>query len=318
MNKLDETHGLEAPPVLLLTFNRIETTQRVFEAIRQARPAKLYLASDGPRVSRPEDAVKVAAVREFLTSSVDWPCQVKTLFHECNLGCKDAPIAGISWLFEHEEAGIILEDDCLPHFDFFGFCADALERFKDEDRVYAISGTNIDDFSTVEESYFFSMMGGIWGWASWRRAWMHYRSDIQEEMTSHAWDLISKNLDDKLLAGAVRRALLNGVASMNSHAWDYQWLFRRVLLNKTSVVPTVNLIKNIGFGEDATHTMDASSPHGNREVRALTWPLLHPDCICINKKYDHRYVGYFPLSFVQRGKRKLNKMLSRILKRKEN
>jgi len=292
-------------PVLLLTFNRIETTRRVFEAVRQARPSKLYLASDGPRASRPEDAAKVAAVREFLTSSVDWPCEVRTLFQPSNLGCKDAPIAGISWLFENEEMGIVLEDDCLPHPDFFGFSADCLERFKDEARVYAVSGTNIAGRWREDVSGFFSMMGGNWGWASWRRAWSRYRADIGPELTPENWSTIARNLGDRRLYNCMRDLIGSHSESMAGDAWDYQWLFRRLLDGGLTVVPSRNLISNIGFGEDSTHTANDESPLSRIPTGELAVSGSYPRQLVGDLKYDRHYLAYLAPSFFSRAVSKL-------------
>src|SRR5262245_55441705 len=104
------------PPILLLVFNRPETTSRVFQAIRAVRPNKLYVAADGPRSDRAGEAERCVEVRRIATA-VDWPCEMRTLFREENLGCRRAVSGAITWFFEQEEAGIILEDDCLPHPD---------------------------------------------------------------------------------------------------------------------------------------------------------------------------------------------------------
>lgn len=297
-------------PVLLLTFNRLDTTRRVFEAVRQVRPAKLYLACDGPRASRPEDVEKVAAVREYLTSSVDWPCEVKILFQERNLGCKDAPIAGITWLFENEEVGIVLEDDCLPHVDFFGFCADVLERFKDDGRVYAISGTNIAGCWREDVSGFFSMMGGNWGWASWRRAWSRYRADIGPELTEENWSTIARNLGDRRLYRCMRDLVGSHSESMAGDAWDYQWLFRRLLDNGLTVVPSRNLISNIGFGEDSTHTADPSNPMAGLPVYAICKKLNLQEDVVRDRRYDAYFSMYFSPTLLFRLLRKMKKILN--------
>src|SRR5690606_4355769 len=150
--------------------------QRVFEQIAQYRPAKLYLASDGPRANVSGEQEKVDGIRQFLTTNINWKCDVKTLFRPTNLGCKIAVSEAISWFFDQEEYGIILEDDCLPERSFFPFCAAMLTTYRDDTRVMQISGTNFIGRYTPDPqySYFFSKYGGIWGWASWRRAWKHF------------------------------------------------------------------------------------------------------------------------------------------------
>src|ERR1700690_1974577 len=153
-------------PVLFLVFNRPDTTRRVFEAIRSAQPPRLYVAADGPRGARAGEAERCAEVRRIATA-VNWPCEVKTLFRDCNLGCKMGVSSGITWFFEHEPEGIILEDDVLPVPTFFDFCDELLARFRNDDRVAMISGSNlIAGHFDPAESYFFSRCAQIWGWAS--------------------------------------------------------------------------------------------------------------------------------------------------------
>src|SRR5262249_47548369 len=161
-------------PVLFLVFNRPETTARVMEAIRAAGPERLYVAADGPRDSKTGEAEHCAEVRQ-LAMNVDWPCDVRTLFRDRNLGCRRAVSSAITWFFEQEPEGIILEDDCLPSFDFFPYCAELLERYRDDERVMAICGSAYADVSSdYPHSYYFSYYADMWGWATWRRAWLHY------------------------------------------------------------------------------------------------------------------------------------------------
>ncbi|MBA4056200.1 MAG: nucleotide-diphospho-sugar transferase, partial [Marivirga sp.] len=167
----EEIQGLETP-VLLLIFNRPDTTRRVFEAIRKARPKRLFVAADGPRQHKPEDADRCAKARKIATD-VDWECEVKTFFRDTNVGCGRGPSGGISWFFEHVDEGIILEDDCLPSPLFFRFCAELLERYRDDKRVMEIGGNTFMDEANrdKEYSYYFSSHNNIWGWATWKRAW---------------------------------------------------------------------------------------------------------------------------------------------------
>lgn len=167
--------------VLFLVFNRPDTTRKVFEAIRAAKPQRLYVAADGPRMGSACEAGCCAEVRRIVTD-VDWLCDVKFLFREQNLGCKMGPYSGISWFFEHEEEGIIIEDDILPLPSFFPYCDELLERYRDDERVGLISGSNIIyKHYRIQDSYFFSQYSLIWGWASWRRAWQTY------DIHMHQW-----------------------------------------------------------------------------------------------------------------------------------
>ena len=155
-------------PVLLLTWRRPETTRQVIEAIRPVAPSRLYVASDGPRNA--VEARAVDATRALMTQLVDWPCQIKTRYSETNQGCQLGVSAAITWFFEHEQAGIVLEDDCVPHPDFFPYCRELLMRYWDDSRVWCISGDNFQaGVWRGEGSYYFSRYNHCWGWATWRR-----------------------------------------------------------------------------------------------------------------------------------------------------
>lgn len=165
-------------PVLFVVFNRPETTSRVFNSIRNARPARLYVAADGPRAMREGEAQRCVEVRR-IASAVDWPCEVRTLFRDENIGCRRSVSGAISWFFEHEPEGIILEDDCLPDASFFSYCATLLERYRIEPRVMAITGNNFQpSMEGYSASYYYSIYNHVWGWASWRRAWALYDADM--------------------------------------------------------------------------------------------------------------------------------------------
>lgn len=254
------------PAVLLLVFNRPDTTARVFEAIRRARPALLYVAADGPRPGREGEAERCEEVRRLVTQ-VDWPCQVKTLFRNLNLGCKSAVSGAITWFFEREEEGIILEDDCLPSEDFFRFCSELLPYYRAEPRVMHISGDNFQDgIIRGDGSYYFSRYPHIWGWASWRRAWKHY--DVS--LTSWPEARRCKWLKGLKLDGAERRywtRSFNRVYAGAIDTWDYQWLYACWRERGVGILPNVNLVTNIGESPNATHTKVASPgigiPRGN-------------------------------------------------------
>ena len=166
-------------PVLFIIFNRVETTKRVFEAIRNVRPLKLYVAADGPRPGNDADKVNCDEVRKII-DDVDWPCEIKTLFQDQNLNCGRAPSTAITWFFEHEEEGIILEDDCLPSTSFFRFCHELLAYYRHDNRVMHIGGNNFLEGwqKDPDYSYYFSRSGHIWGWATWRRAWQTFDFDM--------------------------------------------------------------------------------------------------------------------------------------------
>ena len=161
--------------ILFLIFNRPEETKRVFESIKEAKPSKLYLASDGPRSHVIDEEKIVSEVKLNVLNAIDWDCEVKTLFREKNLGCKIAVSEAISWFFDHEDQGIILEDDCLPSQSFYRFCEELLNIYKNDLRIWHISGDNFQNgIARSEESYYYSKFSHVWGWATWKDRWQHY------------------------------------------------------------------------------------------------------------------------------------------------
>lgn len=280
--------------VLFLVFNRPDTTAQVFEAIRQAKPPRLYVAADGPREGREGEADRVAKVREIATA-VDWPCEVKTLFREKNLGCKYAVSGAITWFFEQEEQGIILEDDCLPSQSFFWFCEELLNRYKDDERIFIISGYNKQQqWGSKSNSYFFSSLGGIWGWASWRRAWKNYDIEMQGLEYLVREGFFEQNLG-KLVGQIRQEQLVNAKNKMlrgEIDTWDYQWGFSRHKHRALACVPRVSLIANIGFGQDATHT---ASKSGDAVLqKELLPPYFENSNMSPDLSYDARFLGIYP------------------------
>lgn len=274
--------------VLFLVFNRPKVTAQVFQAIRQAKPPRLYIAADGPRADTHGDSERCNEVRQFATL-VDWPCEVKTLFHDKNQGCKIGVSNGINWFFENEEEGIILEDDCLPSQSFFWFCQELLEKYRSDERIGQICGSAFVTeslSSSRSSSYLFSKYGPIWGWASWRRAWSHYDSDLSnwQLMKTPFW-LNSAYYDDnekeaRLIIG--EKLYRNGIDT-----WDYQWGFAKNYQSALSIVPAENMVVNIGFGPDATHTISGNSPTQNK--MDMKFPIQHPEFMLADEEHDRLY-----------------------------
>jgi len=275
-------------PVLFLIFNRPGQTRAVFEEIRKARPKQLFIAADGPRAHVPADRENCAQTRAVV-QLVDWDCEVKTLFREQNLGCGHAVSDAITWFFNQVDLGIILEDDCLPDPTFFGYCQDVLNRYRNDERIMMVSGTNlVERWETPgRQDYFFSYYGGIWGWASWRRAWKKYDFGMTEWKNSRSRDAIRDVLNDEEHAEE-RIKLFDAVAQGKIDTWDYQWGFCRLINSGLSVVPRVNLISNIGFGADATHTT-ADSSLANISRHTLTLPLKENPITVVDRKYDDQF-----------------------------
>lgn len=281
--------------VLFLVFNRPDTTARVFEAIREARPPRLYLAADGPRSNREGEAALAAETRR-IALAVDWDCEVKTLFRDENKGCKLAVSEAITWFFDHEERGIILEDDCLPAPDFFRFCDEMLERFQHDPRVMQVSGDNfVSQAPRLQfgSSYYFSVFGHIWGWATWRRAWKGYDVNMSSWSASHGRFLLEKVFPDNRPMRRIWAETFSNMAAGKVNTWDYQWIHHCWVSGGLSCVPGVNLISNIGFDERATHTTDAESRLAGLPVGTLAWPLKHPREILQHQAADRWESAHF-------------------------
>lgn len=271
-------------PVLLLVFNRSEVTKRVFEQIRKVRPKNLFIAADGPRSNVPGDREKCRLVRESV-SRIDWDCEVKRLYRDGNLGCKRAISGAIDWFFAHVNEGIILEDDCIPAPSFFPFCEELLEHYRDDRRIMMISGLNAVATCEIESSYLFSIYGSICGWATWRRAWDCMDVDMNLWPKAKESDVLESTLVNEY-PPVLRRRLFDKCYRGEIDSWGYPWLFARIIQNGLSIVPRVNLISNIGFGQDATHTKKGNHPGANLPLEDITFPLKHPDFIVPNVEFD--------------------------------
>ncbi|MGC1482140.1 MAG: hypothetical protein WA771_16695 [Chthoniobacterales bacterium] len=252
--------------VLLIAFNRPGPTAEVFEVLREVKPRRLWVAQDGARGHVLEDDAKCAAVREIL-ESVDWDCEVKRLYREENVGCGVAVSEAISWFLEDAGEGIILEDDTLPSRAFFPFCAEMLERCRDDDRVASISGDcflpeRMQDALTADgvgayRSKYFNM----WGWATWRDRWEGYSLKL-EDRSAEEWDSVIDEVHGETLEASVWRAILMALRSGILDTWDFQFAFHAWARGRGHVVPTGNLVTNLGFDADATHTVDQSPVAG--------------------------------------------------------
>lgn len=256
-------------PVLFLVFNRPDTTKEVFNKIRQAKPLRLYVAGDGPRDNYNDDKDKIVQVREIATK-VDWPCEVKTLFQDVNLGCKKAVSSAISWFFINEEKGIILEDDCVPHLDFFNFCERLLDRYADNEMISAITGDNFQNNRwRGDSSYYYSKYTMCWGWATWRRAWKNYDGDLSfwpNWSKTNSW--LEKNPD--IVERRYWKRIFDKMISDKIDTWDYPWMASVWFHGGLTVTPNVNLVSNIGFGKEATHTTSKNNKFSKLAVKELS------------------------------------------------
>jgi hypothetical protein len=270
-------------PVAFFIFNRPELTRQVFAEIARARPRRLLVVADGPR--NESEAERCAATRAVV-AAVDWECEVLTNFSDLNLGCKRRVSSGISWVFEQCAEAIILEDDCIPHPTFFPFCAELLEKYREDERVPMICGSSFHgERLHTSDSYYFSRFGHIWGWASWRRAWQHYDVRIERwpELRETSW-LLDLTGDSK--TADYWRMIFDKTYAGEIDTWDYQWLFTWWTQNGLAVVPDTNMISNIGFGDDATHTYTAVGTMAHLPTAGMTFPLRHPRDMVRNRETD--------------------------------
>lgn len=280
--------------VLFLVFNRPEETRRSFAAIRRARPSRLYISADGPRRDRPCDTELCEKVRGIATS-VDWPCEVYTLFRKWNLGCKEAVSSGITWFFGYEEQGIVLEDDCIPGQEFFAFADTLLPLYADDERVWVITGNNYQSgIRRGDASYYFSKYNHCWGWASWRRAWSRYDGSLSfwpQWRNSADWkQSIPDRVERKYWARIFDRVFAEEVDS-----WAYPWTACLWYYGGLTATPNTNLVTNIGFGPAATHTKVAGKNMA-RETGHLG-EITHPEQVIRNEDadwylFDHHFGGH--------------------------
>jgi hypothetical protein len=280
---------LDCPPVVFLVFNRPDLTARVFEVIRAARPKQLLVVGDGPRASRPDDAARCTATRE-VTERVDWPCEVLRKYADENLGCGPNISRGIDWAFSHVEEAVMIEDDGLPEPTFFPFCAEMLERYRDDARVMHIAGTNFaaPPDAYLGYSYGFNAFGPIYGgWATWRRAWREY------DYTMATWPEFRHSGMMAGLPGGRRWLKILEREWEKAHAgeqtWDHQWQYAVMSRRGLSISPSVNLLSNLGFGRDDATQTPLAGDLAELGLHAMTFPLRHPPMIAENPWIERHF-----------------------------
>jgi hypothetical protein len=304
-------------PVALIIFKRKDTTEKVFEAIRQAKPPKLFVIADGPRDDHDGEAEKCEATRAII-DRVDWDCEVFKNYSDVNLGCARRLPTGLDWVFSQVEEAIILEDDCVPHPTFFNFCDELLERYKYDTRISLISGQNVQ-FGRQRNnySYYYSRNILCWGWATWRRAWQNF--DINMKL----WpEIQSENfLNDILVEPAAvkhwNKVFQSVYNNPQDKVWDYQWVFACWVQNSLGIIPNVNLISNIGFGADSTHfeSTQKSNPYHNMPREEMKLPLNHPPFVIRDDKADRfTQINLYEGGQLQRFKQGVKDILKEFIK----
>lgn len=272
-------------PVCFFIFKRPDTTQRVFERIRQAQPPKLLVIADGPRTEVSGESEKCQAARAII-KQVDWDCEVLTNYSEINLGCRKRISSGLDWVFNQVEAAIILEDDCLPNPTFFRFCEELLEKYRHNEQIMAIAGDNFQfDQPKTPYSYYFSRYAHSWGWATWQRAWQYYDREMklwpQVKAENYLQDIFENDLAIRCWSNVFQQ-----VYDGHLDTWDYPWQLSCWVRNGLTILPNINLVSNIGFEAEGTHTK-GENPLANLPNYNMSFPLKHPPFIIRNSQADN-------------------------------
>ena len=278
-------------PVLFIVFNRPEETARVFEVIKKIKPKDVYIAADGARVGIESDIINCEKVKKIV-KDIDWNCNIHTLYRKENLGCGLAVSGSIDWFFDNVEAGIILEDDCLPNDSFFEFCQKMLIQYQDKDSVMHISGSCYGKVAN-KENYHFTYLPFIWGWATWRRAWLKYDFNIKYSTPKHKYEIISNVFDNKDIRSYWQQTLRDFHVLPESYTWDYQWFLTIWRVKGLVIQPTVNLIENIGFGSNATHTTVSTHFLGRVKSAAVSITSFKTNEEVNNKFQNQNFYFYF-------------------------
>lgn len=292
-------------PVLFIIFKRYHTAVEVFKVIKQIKPKKLYVAADGPRNLQEKE---MCDKTRSLIEQVDWDCDLQLQFRNENLGCKYGPYTSISWFFEHEEEGVILEDDCIPDLTFFPFVKEMLETYRTDNRVSMIAGHS-EVSIPLKTSYIFSRFKACWGWATWRRAWNYI--DIELQNHDYMNDVIPLMVYDQERAVHWRIAL-ELIAQNKVAAWDWPWYFSVAAQSQLCIFPCKNLVANIGFGEDGTHCLGEAPPEAITSF-SLDFPLVAPKTVIVDYAFEKEFEKGLQMKY-DLPKRKKN-LFSRIWKK---
>ena len=274
-------------PVAFFIYKRPDATRRSFKQIKKAEPKTLFIIADGAK--NPDEELAVEETRSIL-SEIDWDCQVFTNMSDVNLGCKQRFFTGLEWLFSNCEEAIIIEDDIIVSSSFFEYAQELLDYYREDKRVFSISGCNIGFPSKkTNESYSFSNFMNMWGWATWRRAYNSIDFEMKQWSSFRSSDRFERSMlmDRKGKWNKYWTKKFDDVSNGDTDTWDYQWIYSQLLNNGVSLVPSTNMISNIGYGEIATHTANNERlERANLTAKEMNFPLTHPKKIKINKKYE--------------------------------
>jgi len=268
--------------VAFFVYRRPHLARLAFASIRRSRPKRLYFIADAPKDS--SDVESCALSRELL-GEIDWDCEVRSQLAERHLGCARRIASGVTWVFEQEDRAIFIEEDCIAAQSFFPFCDELLERYASVRSVMMLTGFNLLlEWKPAEGSYSFSHLGSSWGWATWRRAWAHFDCNL-EAWTQDARDQVRSLLENDDVF-AERARLFDKVAKSRLDSWAVPWNLACLLRGGCCIVPSVNLIQNVGFGDDSTHYKSQKDPNFGVPPSAMIFPLSHPPQVCVDRELD--------------------------------
>lgn len=297
-------------PILFIIYNRADLTERILNVIREVKPMQLFIAADGPK-NKNEDERRCIETRNVI-KKIDWECNVMKLYSNINLGCKIGESTAMNWFFNNVTEGIILEDDTLPNNSFFSFCEQLLDYYRNDKRISMISGNNFQfGIRRNDASYYFSKITHTWGWASWKRAWQYYDVNMRSFSLFKKTFKIKEIFDHEGLQNYYIQNLQN-VYDNRADTWDFQWTYSMWLQNGLCVIPNINLVKNIGFRWDATHTRSYDAQLANMSAEEIKH-IIHPSEIIHNTEaevYTYKLL-YTPKPIVTRAKNKLRSFLNK-------
>lgn len=274
-------------PILLIIFKRKDVALKTLASIKSIKPTKLYIAADGSRDSVEGEKEMVEETRRAVLDAIDWECDIKTRFSEKNQGCANGVYNAINWLFDNEDCGIVIEDDCIMQNCFFKFTEELLEKYKDDNRIGMICGANYAAQISIPDSYVFSRYKSCHGWATWKRAWKLMDMEMSWRDSPY-YNSIICNMGYKSKDYHYWKYRLKAIDLNDVSAWDWQWYFTLAANNMLAIIPKYTLTTNIGFGKDATHT----TGHATKQyisTKELEFPLKHPKYVAPYLPFEKEY-----------------------------
>ena len=286
-------------PILITAWRRLDKLEKLLEAIKANKPKKIYISCDGPRKNNPTDKYLIKKVKNTIDELINWDCDIYKLYNDENLGCRGAMLQGINWFFDNESEGIILEDDCIPNEEFIPYCSKLLKKYKKNHKVWNISGTNLQDgIIRGDGSYYLSKYFIGWGWATWRDRWLNFDSYLTSWEKAREVLLLksifTNNLEIKYWTNIFNRFYEEGIPD----TWDIEWAYTCLVNEGNTIIPNVNLVKNIGFDKEATHTKFTIDQHSNNK---FIFPIIHPTFLINDKNADkYTFYNHYQMCFKRR------------------